>query len=194
VNITEARLGSPWILEASIGMAALCALLDVDESACVDLNAEELIMERGTGKQVSVVGCFPFVDRVRRAALACWVLELRRRPGDVAADQAGGGSAPGRRSGLDRHLAAQSYLRRSHRPVPAGGLCRLLGVSAPLSPVLLERGVNAVSGSWVVDVPAALRAVGEGVPFRQIPGKRLLTMMRREPVPGRARPEEARSR
>ncbi len=63
-------------------------------------------------------------------------------------------------------------------------LCRpeafvvVLGASAPLSPVLLERGVDAVSGTRVVDVAAALRAVGQGATFRQIPGKRLLTMMR----------------
>jgi hypothetical protein len=65
-------------------------------------------------------------------------------------------------------------------------LCRpeafvvLLGASAPLSPVLLSRGVDAVSGTVVVDVAAALQAVGEGATFRQIPGKRLLTMVRKE--------------
>jgi len=37
--------------------------------------------------------------------------------------------------------------------------------------------VDAVSGTMVVDVPAVLRAVGEGATFRQIPGKRLLTLM-----------------
>ena len=62
-------------------------------------------------------------------------------------------------------------------------LCRpeafvvMLGASAPLSPVLLEHGVDAVSGTKVVDVPAVVRAVGEGATFRQIPGKRLLTLM-----------------
>jgi hypothetical protein len=66
--------------------------------------------------------------------------------------------------------------------------------SAPLSPILLERGVDAVSGTRVVDVPAVLRAVGEGATFRQIPGKRLLTMMRREPVDGISMKEEPGSR
>ncbi len=63
-------------------------------------------------------------------------------------------------------------------------LCRpeafviLLGASGPLSPVLLQRGVDAVAGTRVVDVAAVLSAVAEGATFRQIPGKRLLTMMR----------------
>jgi hypothetical protein len=64
------------------------------------------------------------------------------------------------------------------------GLCRpdafviLLGGSAPLAPVLFDRGVDAISGTRVVDVPAALQAVGQGATFRQIAGRRLLTMMR----------------
>jgi hypothetical protein len=54
----------------------------------------------------------------------------------------------------------------------------LLGGSAPLSPVLFDRGVDALSGTRVVDVPSVLRAIGQGATFRQIPGKQLLTMMR----------------
>jgi uncharacterized protein (DUF4213/DUF364 family) len=184
-------LRSPRILEASIGMAALNALLDVDESTCVDLNAEELIVERGAGKRVAIVGHFPFIDRVRQAAEACWVLELRPRPGDLAASRA--------EEVLPQAdvvaLTGTSLLNHTFDDLIA--LCRpeafvvLLGASAPLSPVLLERGVDAVSGTKVVDVEVALRAVGEGATFRQIPGKRLLTMMRRESDAGRETPEEA---
>jgi len=64
------------------------------------------------------------------------------------------------------------------------GLCRpdafvvLLGGSTPLTPVLFDRGVDALSGTRVVDVPVALQAIGQGATFRQIAGKRLLTMMR----------------
>jgi uncharacterized protein len=171
-------LRSPRILEASIGMAALNALLDVDESSCTVLNAEEVILERAAGKRVAVVGHFPFVPRVREAAAECWILELRPRPGDLPA------------------LHAQEVLPQADVVALTGTsllnhtfddlitLCRpdafvvLLGASTPLSPVLLSRGVDAVSGTVVVDIAAVLRAVGEGATFRQIPGKRLLTMMR----------------
>ena len=53
----------------------------------------------------------------------------------------------------------------------------LLGASAPLSPVLFEHGVDAISGTRVVDVADVLQTVGQGATFRQIAGKRLLTMM-----------------
>jgi uncharacterized protein (DUF4213/DUF364 family) len=171
-------LRSPRILEASIGMAAFNALLDIDESACQDLNAEELIVRQGSRRRVAVVGHFPFVERVRREAEVCWVLELRPRPGDLAASQAAGVLPQA------DVVALTGTSLLNHTFDELIGLCRpeafliLLGASAPLTPVLLGRGVHAVSGTKVVDVQAVLRAVGEGATFRQIPGKRLLTLMR----------------
>ena len=171
-------LHGPRILEASIGMGAVNALLDVNETRCTELNAEELILERGTGRRVAIIGHFPFIERVRGAARECWVLELRPRPGELAADQA--------RQVLPQAdvvaMTGTSLLNHTFDGLMA--LCRpeafvvLLGASAPLLPVLFDRGVDAISGTKVVDVPAVLRAVGEGANFRQIPGKRLLTMMR----------------
>jgi uncharacterized protein (DUF4213/DUF364 family) len=152
-------LRSPRILEASIGMAAFNALLEVDESACTDLNAEKVIVEQGTGRRVAVVGHFPFVERVRQAADTCWVLELRPRPGDLSAGHA-------------------------EEVLPQADVVALTGTSLLnhtfddlVSLCLLEHGVDAVSGTKVVDVPAVVCAVGEGATFRQIPGKRLLTLM-----------------
>jgi hypothetical protein len=86
----------------------------------------------------------------------------------------------------------------------------LLGGSTPLSPVMFaesgatpsrwdggaapsrrdggaapsrREGVDAVAGTLVVDVEAAIRTVGQGATFPQIEGKRLLAMMRDEAAP-----------
>ncbi len=171
-------LHSPRILEASVGMAAFNALLDVDEGACTEVNAEDVIVRRGAGRRIAIVGHFPFVERVRQVAEVCWVLELRPRAGDLSAGQAN--------EVLPQAdvvaLTGTSLLNHTFDDLIT--LCQpeafvvLLGASAPLSPVLFERGVDAISGTRVVDVPAVLQAVGQGATFRQIPGKRLLTMMR----------------
>ena len=51
-----ARLScSPSLLEAAIGMATINSLLEIDESACIELNAAELILKKGQGKSVAVV-------------------------------------------------------------------------------------------------------------------------------------------
>jgi uncharacterized protein (DUF4213/DUF364 family) len=179
------RLRSSSSLEASIGMAAFNALLEVDETACTPVNAEDVIVERGAGRRVAIVGHFPFVERARQAAAECWVLELHPRPGDLPAERA----AEVLPQADVVALTGTSLINHTFDALIA--LCRrdagnrkayvvLLGASAPLSPVLFEYGVDAVSGTRVVDVPAVLRAVSQGATFRQIPGKRLLTLMKEQ--------------
>ena len=58
---------SKSILEAAIGMATINSLLDVDEGTCIELNAAELILEKGKGKCVAVVGHFPFIPRIKKS-------------------------------------------------------------------------------------------------------------------------------
>jgi len=171
-------LRSSSTLEASIGMAAFNALLEVGEAACTEVNAEKVILERGTGRRVAIVGHFPFVERVRQAAVECWVVELHPRPGDLPAERA----AEVLPQADVVALTGTSLINHTFDGLIR--LCRpeafviLLGASAPLSPVLFDYGVDAVAGTLVVNVPAALRAVGQGATFPQIPGKRLLTMTR----------------
>lgn len=64
-------LRSSSLLEASVGAAAFNALLRVDEDACSEINAEDVIVEKGVGRRVAVVGHFPFVERVRQVAAEC---------------------------------------------------------------------------------------------------------------------------
>jgi uncharacterized protein (DUF4213/DUF364 family) len=170
-------LRSHSILEASIGMAAFNALLDVDEGNCTEVNAREVILARGVSKRVAIVGHFPFVERVRQAAAECWVLELHPRPGDLA--------APWANQVLPEAdvVAMTGTSLINHTFDELIGLCSpdafviLLGGSAPLTPVLFECRVDAVAGTRVVDTKAAVQAVSQGATFPQIPGKRLLTMM-----------------
>ncbi len=171
-------LRSPSAMEASIGMAAFNALLDVDESACSEVNAADVILARGRGRRVAVVGHFPFVGRVRQAAATCWVLELHPRPGDLPAAQAAEVLPQADVVALTGTSLVNHTFDGLIRLCRPDAFVVLLGGSAPLSPVLLDRRVSAVAGTRVVDVPAALAAVAQGATFPQIPGKRLLTMMR----------------
>ena len=176
-------LCSSSTLEASIGAAAFNALLEVDEASCVEANAEEVILERGAGRRVAIVGHFPFVERVRQAVEECWVVELRPRPGDVPAERA----AEILPQADVVALTGTSLINHTFDDLIR--LCRpdafvlLLGPSAPLSPLLFEVGVDAVSGTRVTDPQRVLRSVGQGATFRQVKragGLRLLTLARRE--------------
>jgi len=62
-------------LEASIGEAAINSLLPVDERQAVEINAAEVLSERGRGKRVALVGHFPFIPRLKQQVGELWVIE-----------------------------------------------------------------------------------------------------------------------
>ncbi len=169
---------SPSLAERSIGFAVMNALLPVDEARCVPLNAESLILERGRGKHVAIVGHFPFVEKVREAASRCSVLELDPQPGDLPASD-----APAVIPQADVvAITGMTLVNGTFETLAA--LCRpdafvlLLGATTPLVPLLFDYGVDAISGTVVDDIAAAAAAVSQGANFRQVSGKRLLTMVR----------------
>jgi hypothetical protein len=169
---------SESILEAAIGMAALNSLLDVDECSLVELNAGDLILEKGEGKRVAIVGHFPFVPKVRETAASLWVIEKNPREGDLP------------ETGVDRLLPQAEVVGitgtalTNHSLEHLLQLCSpeafviLLGDTVPLSPVLFDYGVEALSGTRVTDPDLALRCISQGANFRQIAGTRRLTMIR----------------
>jgi uncharacterized protein (DUF4213/DUF364 family) len=172
---------SDSLLEASIGLAAINALLDVDKDVCVEMNAEQVILEWGTGKDVVVVGHFPFIPRVREAARQLWVLEKRPGEGDLPAE-----AAPDIIPQADVvALTGTSLINHTFEELM--GLCRpdtfilVLGPTTPLSPVLFDHGADMVSGTLVIDLETVLRYVSQGASFRQIKrskGVKLLTLVR----------------
>ena len=164
--------------ERSVGFAALNALIEVDEARCKLMNAEELIIERGAGKHVALVGHFPFTERVRAAVGRLSVLEINPQPGDLPAS-----SAPHVIPQADVvAITGMTLVNGSFESLVAlrqpGAFVLLLGATTPLSPVLFDFGVDGISGTIVDDIALAAAAVSQGASFRQIKGKRLVTMLK----------------
>ena len=176
---------SDSLLEASIGLAAINALLDVDQEACVELNAEQVILDQirlassPDRSRVVVVGHFPFIPRVREAASQLWVLEKHPGEGDLPAEAA---SEVIPQADV---VAITGTSLINHTFEELIGLCRpeafvlVLGPTAPLSPVLFNYGVDMISGTLVTEPDTVLRYVSQGASFRQIKrskGVKLLTL------------------
>ncbi len=174
-----ALANSESLTETSVGFATINALLDVDLAACVEVNAADVIAERGAGRKVAVVGHFPFIPRLRAIAGTLWVLELRPREGDLPASMA----AEILPQADVVALTGTSLLNHTFEELIAlyrpDAFVVMLGGTTPLSPVLFEAGVDAIAGTLLTDPAAALLAVSQGATFPQIPGKRLLTMFRK---------------
>ena len=164
--------------EAAIGMATINSLIEVDERRCTEINAGDLLAKKGEGKKVSIVGHFPFVPQLRSVVKELWVIERKPQEGDFTEEES------------ERLIPQADVVGitgttfTNHTLEGLLGLCDpkayvvILGSTAPLSPVIFDYGVSAISGTRVIEPSTVLRCVSQGATFRQIKGVRLLTMER----------------
>ncbi len=164
-------------VEASIGVAAINSLIEVDEERCTELNAFDILAEKGKGRNIAVVGHFPFVPKLRKKAKNLWVIEKRLRPGDLPENEAA------RILPQCDVVCLSGTTLINHTLDDLLSLCRdayvvLTGASSPLTPVLFDHGVDAICGTQVVDGPEVIKCVCHAATFRQIKGHgiRLLTL------------------
>lgn len=167
---------SSSLLEAAIGMATINSLLEVDEEHCVTLNAGDLLTERGKGKKVAIIGHFPFVPRLRQVVEALWVIEKQPREGDFTESTAEQFLPQADVVGITGTAITNHTIEGLLRLCRPEAYVVLLGGTAPLSPILFRYGVDAISGTKVVDPEAVLHGVSQGATFRQLKGVRRLTM------------------
>jgi uncharacterized protein (DUF4213/DUF364 family) len=168
---------SESLLEASIGMATINSLIDIDESKCIEKNAFEILLEKGERKNVAVVGHFPWIPKLRGKTKNLWVLEQRVREGDFPAKEA------------DRILpkcdvvgiTGTSFINHTFEGLL--NLCKdayvlLIGPTSPFSPILFDYGIDAICGTKVVDEEKLIRSISQGATFKEVTGVRLLTLIK----------------
>jgi hypothetical protein len=163
-------------MESAIGMATINSLIEVDEQCCVELNAGDLLAKKGEGKRVAIVGHFPFVPRLRKMVKEVWVVERNPQEGDVAESEVENLIPRADVVGITGTAFTNHTIERLLGLCNPNAYVVILGGTAPLSPVLFDHGINAISGTKVINPALALNCVSQGATFRQIKGIRLLTM------------------
>ena len=166
------------LLEASLGMAAINSLIEIDESRCEPLNAFDIIAEMGKDRIIGVIGHFPFIPKLKKIACKLWVFEKRLQDGDLPEEEM-------------KHLlprcdvvAISGTTLINHTFETVIKLCRedalkvMLGASTPMIPVLFDYGIDVLSGCKVVDPESVLNSISQGATFKQINGIKLLSMRR----------------
>jgi uncharacterized protein (DUF4213/DUF364 family) len=166
------------LLEASIGVAAINSLLDVEESQAVEINAVDVLIEHGCGKNVALIGHFPFIPKLRSAVGQLWVIEQHPVEGDYPAEAAADLIPQADVVAITSSALINHTLDGLLALCSPKALVMMLGPSTPLSPVLFKHGLSILSGSKVMDEAAVLRTVGQGATFQQVEGVHLLTFRR----------------
>jgi uncharacterized protein (DUF4213/DUF364 family) len=166
------------VLEAAIGMAAINSLLEIDEDSCKELNASELILEKGNGKKITIVGHFPFIPRIGQYASELWVIEKNPKEGDFKESDAENLIPQADVVAITGTALTNHTIDDLLKLCDPKAYVIVLGDTAPLSPILFDHGLNAISGTLVKNPEQALRCVSQGANYRQITGVRRLTMVK----------------
>lgn len=164
----------------SVGLAAINALLPDQPERWVERNAGDVIAQKGKGKNVALIGHFPFVPELYNQVGRLDVLELRPKEGDLHASEAphiipnadvvaitSMAFVNGTMNGLLSLCSPQAYVI-------------MLGPSTPLSPLLFAHGIDMLGGSIVERIDPVLDGIVSGNGFRQIKplGVRLVTIQK----------------
>jgi len=171
-----ARSGNP--MEASIGVAAINSIVEMEDQNAVEMNASEVLAKKGVGKNVALVGHFPFIPQLRQVVGNLWVIE-QHPTGDDHPAEAAAELIP--RADVVA-ITASTLINHTLDDLLAlcspEALVMILGPSTPLSPVLFRHGATIIAGSRVIDETAVLHAIGQGATFQQVEGVRLLAFTR----------------
>ena len=174
-NLLE-KLKSDRLLEASLGMAALNSVIE-PVASCEHQDAYEEIIKQSTGKNVAVIGHFPFVKRLSEQTRNCWVFERRLQDGDLPSEQ------------MPRFLPQADVLVLTAQVIPNNCFHKIislapqafkimLGPSTPLSPVLFDFGIDVLGGVRVTDSEQVQRYIAQGAHFKQLRGIEKITLKR----------------
>ena len=154
--------------DASLGLAAINSLIDVETERCVDLNAGNYLARKGQGKNIAVIGHFPFVDDLKRVARNVWVIEKRMKPGDHPEEETAALLGQSDIVAISSTTLINHTLGDILEICPAASTRMLLGPTTPLTSMLFDHGIDVVSGSIVTDNDTALLHIRQGANFRQL--------------------------
>jgi uncharacterized protein (DUF4213/DUF364 family) len=154
--------------EASIALATINALLPKWQAPFTTLNATELMVSHGKGKNIAVIGHFPFIDEMRPQVNNLWVLELNPREGDLPAEAA--------KNIIPQAdllaVTATTLINQTFESLVA--LCRndttviMLGPTTPLTHILFKNRVDILSGTEVLNPEAVMLGIAQGASMHQL--------------------------
>ncbi|MBN1996779.1 DUF364 domain-containing protein [candidate division KSB1 bacterium] len=164
--------------KSGIGLAAINSILAPLAQNVVEENATSLILKKGVGNNVAIIGHFPFVNILKKDVANLYVFELDPQAGDLPAKE------------MPKYLPFCDLVALTATVLMNGtfetvmNFCSpraykiMLGPSTPLTPVLWDYGIDALAGCLITDAETTLDAVASGVSFRELANVRRVLMLK----------------
>lgn len=151
------------------GMAAVNSLLSVPEEA-FPLKAQDLIRDKGKGRNVSFIGHFPFLAKMDCQFRNLWVFELNPRGSDLPAEAAPDFLPESDVVAITATTLLNGTCAELLRHIRKDAFTIMLGPSTPFAPRLFEWGIDALAGCNVTNASLATSRIEEGFPFKHLNG------------------------
>ena len=176
VGELASNLHSNRWLEASVGLAAINSSILINDIDCKQENAYDVIVRIGKGKNIGIIGHFPFVSKLKNIVANVFVIELQPQNGDISYDQIS--------NILPKcdvvAITATTLINHTFDKVLSNcspdAFKIMLGPSTPMTPLLFDYGVDMIAGCKVLDSEKTFLQIQEGANFKQITNVKVFTM------------------
>lgn len=169
------RSSSP--IESAVGMAAVNALLGRPRGAVTGDKALAILKDRGRGKNVAMIGRFPFAEKLRPLCDQLWVFERDHHlgPGVVSSKEIPSLMPQAEVVAITATTLLNGTLGEIMQYVATDAWVMMLGPSTPMASCLFEYGFDVLCGTVVEDPEIVLRAASQGGTTKQICGVQRLS-------------------
>jgi len=173
LTLMSAKELALWVLsekieKASVGMASINLLIDIQDSKCIEMNASDIIKEKGKGKNISIIWHFPFVEELKGIAKNLWVIEKHPKIGDFPENDALKYLPQSDIVEISGTTLINHTFEKLISLCPSKCIKIILGPTSPLSPILFDFGIDYICGCKVIDANTILKFIAEGANFRQL--------------------------
>ncbi|MCK4339457.1 MAG: DUF364 domain-containing protein [Candidatus Cloacimonetes bacterium] len=169
-------------LEASLGMAAINSALPIKQEKLISINAHKLILKKGRGKIVGVIGHFPFVEKMGKEFKKMYVFEKYPEKNDLQEEDIPEFLPLADVVAITSTALTNHTFENIMKYIKKGSYVIMLGPTTPISPILFDYGVDAVSGLLVrkENINYVIAQVKEATPYRYIKGKKYITILKED--------------
>ena len=153
------------------GLAAVNSLLN-HGSPGTATKVQKFIYKLGAGKNVAIIGHFPFVEKMDHLFKNFWVLELNPRNQDIHENMKDEILPRADIVAITATTLLNDTLGQIINLAGKSAVKIILGPSTPLAPCLFDMGIDYLGGAIVHDHEQTIAGIRSGLPFRKICGAR----------------------